>query len=177
MKLLVFILTMLPFLAFSQEPLQYSEVIEVNGANKDELFIRAREWFNGNFKSAKDVLQIIDKDNGELAGKGVMEVPFEFTYITRMKYLTHVSFQMSIWVKDGRYKYELTNLDIIANSDNIPLGLITTSNETNVKCCGYSKRKMSEMYLSIKQNTELKAKSMIEDLQVKMSAKSKSSDW
>jgi hypothetical protein len=36
---------------------------------------------------------------------------------------------------------------------------------------------MNEMYLSIKQGAELKAKLMIEDLLAKMSKESKSSDW
>jgi hypothetical protein len=177
MKLIISILTILPFWAFSQEPLRYSEIIEVPAVNKDELFIRGREWFNENFKSAKDVLQINDKENGELSGKGIMEVPFELNYVGKMKYFTFVRFQMSVWVKDEKYKYELTNLDIIGDSNNIQFGLITTSNETSVKSFGYSAKKMNEMYLSIKQGAELKAKLMIEDLLAKMSKESKSSDW
>lgn len=125
--------------AFSQEPLTFSEAIEVSGINKDELFIRGREWFNENFKSSKDVLQIADKESGELVGRGAMEVNYLYKYWIPVGFkkvpkerniLTDVSFQMNIWVKDGKFKYEMTNLLIPGNQETLAFGLITTSDET-----------------------------------------------
>ena len=52
MKLIISILILLPLFTFSQNPLEYSEIIEVPDVNQNELFIRGREWFNENFKSA-----------------------------------------------------------------------------------------------------------------------------
>lgn len=177
MKSFLILLIALPFFAISQEPLTFSEVIDVPGVDKNELFIRGREWFNENFKSAKDVLQIADKETGELAGKGVMEAIYVFRYMGERKFPTDVNFQMNVWVKDGKFKYEVTNFIVPSSAKSIEFGLITTSSETDKTFPGYSSKKMNEMYLSIKEGTETKAKLLIEDLKMKMSKKSKSSDW
>ena len=177
MRLILIFLIAFPFYSASQELLEYSEIIEVSNVNKNELFIRGREWFNENFKSAKDVLQITDKESGELSGKGIMEVHYVFKYMGKREFTSNVRFQMSVWVKEGKYKYEITNFYITGDNASIEFGLITTSNETNVKFPGYSAKKLNEMYLSIKQGAELKAKLLIENLKLKMSKKSKSSDW
>jgi len=176
-NLIVILLVIFPFLVFSQEPLSYSETIEVSGVNKDELFIRGREWFNANFKSSKDVLQIADKESGELLGKGIMEVVCTYRYLGERKLTSVVNFQMNVWVKDGKFKYETTNFLVPGKSEDIDFGLITTSDETKKTFYGLNAKKMNEIYLSLKKGTEAKAKLMIEDLKLKMSKKSKSSDW
>lgn len=166
-----------PSLVFSQEPLSYSEAIEVSGVNKDELFIRGREWFNDNFKSSKDVLQITDKESGELSGKGILEVICVYRYLGERQFTSIVNFQMNVWVKDGKFKYEMTNFLTSSSDKCVGVGLITTSDETKATYPGFNAKKMNEIYLSIKQGIEVKAKLMIEDLKIKMSKKSKSTDW
>ena len=62
--------------AFAQPPnlpidstthlITYSEVVKVDG-NKDELYSRAREWFAKTYNSAKNVIQMDDKD--KIVGK------------------------------------------------------------------------------------------------------------
>ena len=178
MKNLLFVLLLfVSMISFAQEALIFTEAIEVPGINKDELFIRAREWFNENFKSSKDVLQIADKESGELSGKGFMEVGYMFHYLGERKFTTDVNFQTNVWVKDGKFKYEMSNFDAGGSSSSIDFGLITTSDDTKKTFPGYSAKKMNEMYLSIKQGAIVKAKLLIEDLKLKMSKKSKSSDW
>lgn len=90
--------------------------------------------FNENFKSSKHVLQIEDKETGELAGKGTMEVQFIIKYLGERSYPSDVDFKMNVWVKDGRYKYQIT--DFIAKSNDkqsLNFGLITTSDETDYR--------------------------------------------
>jgi hypothetical protein len=176
MKSILILLLILPLSVFSQEKLSFSEAIEVTG-DKNELFIRGREWFNENFKSAKDVLQIADKESGELAGKGIMSVVYVFKYMGERSYTADVSFQMNVWVKDGKYKYEMTNFMILGTNGNVDFGLITTSDETTKTTPGYSDKKMNEMYLSIKKGTEIKSQTVIQDLKQKMSKTSKSAEW
>lgn len=177
MKLVFIYLIVFPYYIFSQDPITYSEVIEVSVVDKTELFIRGREWFNDNFKSSKDVLQITDKESGELSGKGIMKVDYIFKYMGERKFTTDVKFQMSVWVKDEKYKYEITNFYILGDEGNIEFGLITTSNETTKTAPGYNAKKLNEMYVSIKQEVDSKVKLLIDDLKMKMSKKSKSSDW
>ena len=103
-KLLLIFLVAFPFCAMSQEQIAFSESIYVSEVYKNELFIRGREWFNENFNSSKDVLQIADKESGELSGKGIMNVVYAFRYLGERVFTTEVRFQMSVWVKDGKYK-------------------------------------------------------------------------
>jgi len=160
--------------SFSQEPLTYSEVVEVSGVNKDELFVRGREWFNENFKSSKDVLQVTDKDNGELLGKGIMEVTYTYRYLGERTITSDVGFQMNVWVKDGKYKYEMTNF---SDNSNFEIGLITTLDETHKTFPSVSAKKMNEIYVALKIGTKDKAADLIDNLKSGMSKKAKSSDW
>ena len=79
----------------------YTEVVEVEGASKDQLFARAKKWFATTYKSSNDVIQLDDKENGEIVGKG----NFGITYYARNPHIGHT---ISILVKDGRYKYAIT---------------------------------------------------------------------
>ncbi len=176
-KILLLLLIVVPVISYTQEKLIFEEVIDEGDTNKGELFIRGREWFDENFKSAKDVLQIQDKENGELSGKGIMSVEYEWRYMGKRKSFTDVSFRMNLWVKDGRYKYEMTDFYVMSDTRSIEFGNLTSSNETNVKFPGYNRKKLNEMYLSIKTGAIVKAKAMIGELKLKMDKKSKSSDW
>lgn len=81
----------------------YSNVIEVEGANKEELFLRAKKWFAKTYKSAQDVIQLDDKESGELIGKGNSSI----SYYARKPTISHT---ISISVKDGRFRYVITDL-------------------------------------------------------------------
>jgi hypothetical protein len=81
----------------------YTNVIQVDGANKEELYSRAKKWFVTTFKSANDVIQLDDKENGEIVGKG----NFNITYYARNPIINHT---ITISVKDGRFKYTITDL-------------------------------------------------------------------
>lgn len=46
-----------------------TKVVEVSGASKDELFVKASSWLVDAFNSAKSVIQFSDKDAGVIKGK------------------------------------------------------------------------------------------------------------
>src|SRR6266496_2496034 len=56
--------------------IKFTEVVYVDSISKLLLYSRAREWFTKAFKSSKAVLDLDDKENGKLIGKG------NFTAIT-----------------------------------------------------------------------------------------------
>jgi len=106
------ILSSLTFHVFGQEkfldilPLQdsivtYSGVVQVDSADMNTLYLRAKKWFVMTYKSAKDVIQLDDKENGEITGKG----DFKIEYYNLAPNISHT---ISIFVKDGRYKYVIT---------------------------------------------------------------------
>ena len=89
------------------QPLAYFGVIQVDFVKKNELYQRARSWFNATFAKSQNVLNIQDKETGELSGTATM-------YYTSSVFMGHactsgtVSFVITVLVKDGRYKYALT---------------------------------------------------------------------
>jgi hypothetical protein len=81
----------------------YTNVIQVEGNNKEQLYERAKNWFVIMYKSSKDVIQLDDKENGNIIGKG----NFRIVYYERDPIINHT---ISLSVKDGRYKYVVNNL-------------------------------------------------------------------
>ena len=85
----------------------FTKVVQVDSASKSVLYNRAMEWFAKTYNSSKDVLQIEDKEAGKLYGKALLSV-----YVTQIDRTNwgSVHYEISITVKDNRYKYTITNL-------------------------------------------------------------------
>jgi Domain of unknown function (DUF4468) with TBP-like fold len=82
----------------------YESVVLVDSATQDQLYQRCRAWFGKTFKSANAVLQMDTKD--ELIGKGISVYTIS-NLGTRTN--INVEFMISVKIKDGRYKYEITD--------------------------------------------------------------------
>lgn len=78
--------------------------MEVLGVTKDQLYTRAYEWLAKAYRSANDVIQMQDKEAGRLVGKGTTTVR------VRGVSAGYVRHTFTIYLKDGRYKYVLTDL-------------------------------------------------------------------
>ena len=52
-----------------------TKVVEVPGASKDEIFVRAASWMAETFNSSKSVTQYSDKEAGIIKGKYVIDFP------------------------------------------------------------------------------------------------------
>jgi hypothetical protein len=85
----------------------YEEVVPCKG-KKDDLYLRAKLFYADIFKSAKDVIQVDDKESGILVGKGLTHIMVsgEALFDTKMK----MWFSIKIQCKDDRYKYELYDI-------------------------------------------------------------------
>jgi len=134
MKNLFLLCLFIPLFSFSQ---QYSEVVEIPDKTAENLYATAREWFALSFKSANDVLQMDDAVAGKLIGKGSTHV--SESYITAglvkvpIQIDWNVKFAISIFVKDGRYKYDITDILINVPGEILQVGSGTmTVPETEV---------------------------------------------
>lgn len=85
----------------------YSEVVQVPGASQAELYIRAKEWFVINFRNPASVIQVDEKQDGVLIGKAWQDN----SSFAMLSWVTdsRLWYTVKITVKDGRYKYELSN--------------------------------------------------------------------
>jgi hypothetical protein len=84
----------------------YTGIVEVPGISKTALHRRAKAWVAKGFGSAADVLKLDDL-KGSLIIKGQYQVPFKIG-----KYA--VFHTLTIDLKDGRYRYTLTDLEVMS---------------------------------------------------------------
>lgn len=80
----------------------YSEVLKVDGKSAEQLYKNAKYWIVLNFKSAKDVIQLEDKENNKIICKGNFETGW-------MGKSGHVNNTMILEFKDNRYKITVTD--------------------------------------------------------------------
>jgi len=86
---------------------KYSEVIQVEGSSPAQLYGKAKLWFATAFRSAQDVIQLDDRENGNILGKGVIlkDEQRGLTQIRKTWYFT-----VKVQVKDGRYRAEIYDI-------------------------------------------------------------------
>ena len=89
----------------------YQAVVPVAGASKQELYRRAREWFVNNFKAYRQVVSVEDTLGGEITGTyhSIQDKYVLLTYAPWEYWRT-----LKVYVKNGRYRYELTNFGVRA---------------------------------------------------------------
>lgn len=98
------------------QKVDYQTVVHVDSVSKDELFTRAREWFALAFKDSKEVIQMDDRANGKLIGKGTTKGYFK---VLLMDYPFRTRFTLSVICKDSRYRYEMTDFVIINDASDL----------------------------------------------------------
>ena len=92
----------------------YTQVVEVKGT-MNELYKRAIEWFNKQYKNPQDVTKVRDEENGKIQGvhrikvydiddKGAKTGGREITYTIYLDF------------KDNKYRYRITDLREIKTS-------------------------------------------------------------
>lgn len=176
--LLTFIV--MPTMAIAQQDtiLTYTKVLEVPGVGKDDLFFRARQWTVESFKDPKSVLQVQDKESGELSGKAYTLVKWTLHYMgSDWPQETYVSFLFNIYLKDGKYKYVFTNFEFDKVSQNVSYWTnryITTSSEPPTKVPMVSAKKNKAVWLSITDKLKSDMQAFVSSLEESMNKKAKS---
>lgn len=131
---------LLDILPIKDGKVNYTSVVSVDSASKDQLYTRAKRWFAEAFKSAQDVIQLDDKESGEIIGKGAYQTSYQATFA--MSLTTWVNFKVNISVKDEKYKYEITSFTVkyikpsgssIASADDTPIESWNNNREENKK--------------------------------------------
>lgn len=89
-------------------PLEFSEVALVQNVKAEELFKRAKEWLVTTLLTSNEVLQVVDKENGILIGKGSIIYKPD-TFMGKATLTGSIRFIIKILVKDGKYKYTFTD--------------------------------------------------------------------
>ena len=98
---------LLGILPLKEGKVTYSDVVQLKGVSKDELYKRVKLWFIENYNSSKDVIQLDDKENGEIIGKGCFRAKWNFRFYTQLS--------MNVWktirikINNDSLKYEISD--------------------------------------------------------------------
>jgi hypothetical protein len=150
---------------------EYSAVVYMDSSvTKDAIYSAARAWFVDNFKDAKEVLQVQDKEAGELVGKGYINIPSNrFGYIAIGVGI--VWFNVTLYAKEGRYKYIISEF---VHEGGLP----------QIRDCGSlddeePDRCSRSIFLEVKEKTDAAMLLMISDLRnsISQNVKKAQDDW
>lgn len=118
---------------------QFTEVVEMEGRTKDELFSAAKNWFMPYFSEQSEEIYQNDRYEGKLAGQFNMFM--EIDMYGKLANAGAITYNMQLFVKDGKYKYNISGLEHEANRSRLgSAGAI----ENDVPECGT--RNMQQRY-------------------------------
>lgn len=87
----------------------YLGVIEQEDTGSDSLYIRAKRWAEARFGKLEKNLYEIDKKNQKLIINGIIPANNYNSKYTKRSIGLH-QFKVTIWIKEGRYKYQISSL-------------------------------------------------------------------
>lgn len=114
-KALAIVLMFIASISFAQSdtvPNEYTEVVSVDSLTKDALYNNARSFFVDAFKSAKDVIQYENKEEGKVTGKGILTATGNQNKMLGQSWERKIiaSFTIELLTKDGKYKYRIYDI-------------------------------------------------------------------
>ena len=98
-------------LPFKDGKLTYEGIVNVAGKNKMDLYADAKKWFTDYFIDSRDVIQMQDKDQGRIIGKGILVFSYK-VLLSSVKFYDLITVEID--VKDGRYRYRVYDM-VLAN--------------------------------------------------------------
>jgi hypothetical protein len=161
-------------------PLQFQEVVTVEGVTRDQLYNTALAWFPEAFRSGKDVLQVQNKDAGTLVGTGTEKyepVVFIGSACTRGV----LRYRVTVEVKDGRYRYTIDGFTHegggpACRGDGISWGLLTT-NPVSPSMKGFSSGMEQQMWADMKKKATALAETLSKSLREHLAKAASEKPW
>jgi hypothetical protein len=89
----------------------FEYIIDFPGKTKDELFGMVKKWVALNYVSANDVIQLNDKESGEMVVKGLGKVYARYIFGT--PYADMIRYILSMSFKDNKVRVVLTYTDLV----------------------------------------------------------------
>lgn len=89
------------------------KTVVVDSTSKNDLFAKCLNWLAINYRSANDVVQLQDKENGKIIVKGIYQ-PLSAGYVWQYTGVRHT---VIIDVKDGKVRITINPLYYTFKSD------------------------------------------------------------
>jgi hypothetical protein len=170
-------ISLLLFLSLSikaQKPLTFEDVVTIDSTLMQEsLYNRGHNWVVSIFKNPQKVIQLDDKQGGQIICKG------NFAY-NQKKFIWggsettkgYINFTIKLFFKNGRYKYVFTDFIHEPINDGNSFGVITTEEEYPGKMSLTSKSWRKWIWDDIKEQIDLNVKIFEASLLEEMNKKS-----
>jgi len=165
---------------FSTQPpvnFVYEEVVEIPNVSKDDLYQRATSCMVSMFNDSKQVVKIQDKEAGKIVAKGFIDG----TYRQLSTTIEHgFEFELAIYVKEGRYKYIVSNISHIGCTNprfTYPkAGGLLSNGEPD---CGYGMSKMMKRdWKKYKEFAHAEVEKIVSIVKIQMNKQSETeADW
>lgn len=94
---------------FTKSTYEFMLIDSVKGCDKNCLYGKAKNFMISSFKSAKDVIEMDDKEMGRIVGKGSIKRPVENNFGQVISY-DYIHFKITIDVKDSKFRITLTDI-------------------------------------------------------------------
>jgi hypothetical protein len=141
----------------------FINVVKLDSISKDELFSRALSWYAKYYKSSKSVIQSEDRIGGVIIAKPLFKVYTVGLFGEEIAPGHDVNYTVSVFVKDGKYKVEVTNF-ILNNTSKIPAS--GKGEYLTLNFCNRARKKCYD-----------EATAIIESLKQDMEISKSKSDW
>jgi len=90
--------------------ISYKEVVELSGSKAD-LYKNGLKWCNTFFKSPTNVIKEKDETGGKIYGKHRFNLRMIDPKTGISSNMGLMMYEITLWFKDGRYRYELTKFN------------------------------------------------------------------
>lgn len=174
MKHLVYVLVLISSSVFAQGTVptpDYSKIYEVPSVTQKDIYNRSRAWVATIFKSAQNVIQYENPEEGKIICKGTIQIDatgLGMNGTIHTSQAGYVHFVMQIETKEGRCRVLINNLVHEAQNSGGSL--------TNEKpACGTFTMAM-KTWASIKNQSNDKVNAILADFQKSIN-ESKTADW
>ena len=160
-----------PKLPFDPETqtVEYSKVIHVKGT-KNQLFNRCVYWLNNYYKSPTRVTQIRDLPTGKILGKHFFSLYTTDTVDNVKKKTAKVFYTFTVVFKDGRYKWEINELEVISGRK-VPIAEMLNKNDTMYR------KKWKSYLIQINDFIESWSGNLEQKMQPETTGKKEEDDW
>lgn len=152
----------------AENKVTYTAVVETPGVSNEELYNRSKEWFIRTFTDGNQVLHLDDKASGKLIGKALVKGQSK-GFACGANYT--FPFVITVEVKDGRYRYTLSDIEYKSWVES-QKRFITGTLEEHTRITGCEKA-YNEMYAQLHRSLS----GLLTSLQQGMEATAQKSEW
>ncbi|MDR1716337.1 MAG: DUF4468 domain-containing protein [Prevotella sp.] len=143
----------------------YTGVVNIENADANTLYSRAKAFFAKRYKSAKDVIQMDDISSYHIIGKAV----YDYQGLGTLLHYT-----IDIQAKDSRFKYIISNMRITINT--LVMGVRVNRDDPFIEIFDDKGNKKKKPNKNL-QNINNHFLSLIEDLKLEMQSNTTNEDW